>query len=480
MSGSDGKFAIGTEYVVKATLTPNPGYTFAGLANNSFTYGGAATVVTNAGSGVMVITFPALGKAWFVANYGIDTPGNGLSSETPFKTVNKALAEIAIDHGDGSPLTRADIVVIGTPDDRRTILIDNTANIYPPITLRGLSPTQQGILTADKDGWTNPTLPFAAASVANAYRVMEITTGAKVTLGNDLTITGGGQRAEVEYGAGVYVHDNGIDFPFIMNGGTITGNRAYKGLSGTGGGVYVRYTSAMIMNGGIISDNSSYRTGGVAATNESTFTMTGGVITNNDSVQAGAGVRVAGTTVSTFTMSGGVISANKATEGYSGGVYVGGSGRFIMSGGTVSGNTSPGSGGVWLNGNGIFVMDGGTISGNIAPLYGGGIGLVDTASFTMNGGIISGNTAGSGGGGVAVQSGTAIFKKEPLVSGGSSGIIYGNDGGDNSNTATSAATLLQGMGHAVYISDTMKRETTVLPDQSLDSTVSGADGGWVE
>jgi hypothetical protein len=478
MGGNDGKFTIGIEYVAKATLTPNPGYTFASLGNDSFTYGGA-TVVSNAASGVMVITFPALGKAWYVANYGTDVPSNGTSPDTPLKTVNYALERIALAHQTPHlDWTNADIVVIGTSGDNRTILIDNdNANTYPPITLRGLSPSQPGILTAQKAAadWYNPT-------AANAYRVMEITRGAKVILGNDITITGGGQRAEVQYGAGVYVHDNGIDSPFIMNGGAITNNRAYiSSLSGTGGGVYVRYTSAMIMNGGVISDNYSYRTGGVAATNDSTFTMTGGVITNNNSVQAGAGVRVVNGS-STFTMSGGVISANIATEGYSGGVYVGGDGKFIMSGGTVSGNTSPGSGGVWLNGNGIFVMDGGTISDNIAPQYGGGVGLVDTASFIMHGGIIRGNTAVSGGGGVAVyESSAATFKKEPPSPGGASGIIYGSNGDANSNTATGAAITLLNSGHAVYIAPEAggpkSRETTVTAYQNLDST---AADGWAE
>jgi hypothetical protein len=37
------------------------------------------------------------------------------------------------------------------------------------------------------------------------------------------------------------------------------------------------------------------------------------------------------------------------------------------------------------------------------------------------------------------------------------------------------------MGHAVYLADGLKkRETTVGPDQHLDSTVTGTAGGWVE
>jgi hypothetical protein len=124
-----------------------------------------------------------------------------------------------------------------------------------------------------------------------------------------------------------------------------------------------------------------------------------------------------------------------------------------------------------------------TISDNTAGEYGGGVWLHPTAiSFTMNGGIIAGNTAVSGGGGVAIHGG--VFKKEPLSSGGASGIIYGNDGGNNSNTARLAEVYLRDKGHAVYIAPEAggpkTREVTAGPDQHLDSTRAGPDGGWVD
>jgi hypothetical protein len=208
--------------------------------------------------------------------------------------------------------------------------------------------------------------------------------------------------------------------------------------------------------------------------------MNGGTITNNESDIAGAGVRVL--YLSSFTLNGGVISANKTSIGSVGGVYFGGTGasHFIMNGGAITGNTSVIGGGVFLESDNTFVMNGGTISDNTGGDYGGGVLLSVTASFTMQGGIIAGNTAKSGGGGVAVLGGT--FKKQPLVSGGASGIIYGSNGGDNSISATNAATLLRyDLGHAVYIAPEAggpkSRELTVLPDQHLDST---AADGWAD
>jgi hypothetical protein len=346
-----------------------------------------------------------------------------------------------------------------------------------------MSPAQPGILTADNDGWKNPdgTSPPSYPYVDDAYRVLEIRSGAVVTMGNDLTITGGGQKGDVLYGAGVFVHDNGLANPFIMNGGTITGNKTYTtAISGTGAGVQIRNGSAFIMNGGTISDNTAYRTGGVAIYYSSTFTMNGGNITNNESDITGAGVRVL--YLSSFTLNGGVISANKVNFGSNGGVYFGGTGasHFIMNGGTISGNTSLIGGGVFLESDNTFVMNGGTISDNTGGEYGGGVLLSSAASFTMKGGTISGNTAIAGGGGVAVLGGT--FIKTPAEGSETSGIIYGNNGGADSNTATSAATLLRNdLGHAVYIAPEAggpkTRETTVLPDQHLDS---GAPDGWTD
>jgi hypothetical protein len=100
----------------------------------------------------------------------------------------------------------------------------------------------------------------------------------------------------------------------------------------------------------------------------------------------------------------------------------------------------------------------------------------------MKGGTISGNTATASGGGVGVGSG--IFIKEPPTPGASSGVIYGYDPDNpNSNKVQTGTSfeILENMGHAVYVEDGPKtRETTVMPDQHLDSAVADADGGWAE
>jgi hypothetical protein len=86
----------------------------------------------------------------------------------------------------------------------------------------------------------------------------------------------------------------------------------------------------------------------------------------------------------------------------------------------------------------------------------------------MSGGTISGHTASSGGGLYVNYDGT--FTKQ------SGGIIYGSDAASTlKNTASGDSS-----GHAVYVatSSAKKRNTTAGEGVTLDSTKSGAAGGW--
>jgi hypothetical protein len=197
---------------------------------------------------------------------------------------------------------------------------------------------------------------------------------------------------------------------------------------------------------------------------------------------------------STITVSGtnaqlelknGTISGNANYYGSSydgGGVFIYG-GSFTMTGGTISGNTASGyyrgGGGVYVF-SATFTMTGGTISGNTASGYGargGGVYITVNSSFTMTGGTISGNTASGYGGGVYVWEYGSFSK--------SSGTIYGYSASDtiNSNIVKDySEEVVSDQGHAVYVyvdsSTYERRETTAGPEVNLDSTKSGAEGGW--
>jgi hypothetical protein len=216
---------------------------------------------------------------------------------------------------------------------------------YPPIILEG-DPVHKGELNANR-------------SAANDGRVLYIGNN-KVTLGDNLTLTGG----YTLWGGAVLVGTHGSDSAgeFIMAGGNISGNTAYSG-----GGVMV-YKGHMSMTGGIIQNNDNYGNGfggGVYVHDDGTsFSMNNGIIRGNGGTGTdnGGGVYVNGNGI--FTMTGGEI-LNNTSAAKGGGVYVAGYGDFTMSGGTISGNTSVEGGGVCVSKySAVFNKTGGTVSGN--------------------------------------------------------------------------------------------------------------------
>jgi hypothetical protein len=56
---SGGTFAAGTVYTAVVTLTPKPGYTFAGVTANAFSYAGATSVTNGANGSVATVVFAA-------------------------------------------------------------------------------------------------------------------------------------------------------------------------------------------------------------------------------------------------------------------------------------------------------------------------------------------------------------------------------------------------------------------------------------
>lgn len=213
----------------------------------------------------------------------------------------------------------------------------------------------------------------------------------------------GGKKSGAIGGGGVCVAPNGT---FIMNSGTIRGNKA----EGGGGGVYVGKGGSFTMSGGSICGNTAtYHGGGVYVEDNSPFTMTGGTISDNTTSGNGGGVYVTG---STFHMNSGTISGNTA-PGNGGGVYVVARSSFNLSSGNISNNTASGDGGgVYVFLGSSFNMDGGTISDNVSN-YGGGVYFdkanlpdYDTGSLVMEGGEICGNTSTKNGGGVYVANGS--------------------------------------------------------------------------
>jgi hypothetical protein len=77
-----GAFGAATVYKALVTLTAKTGFTFTGVAADSFAYSGATTVTNAANSGVVTITFPATtapGSASITLVYPTDAAADALT-----------------------------------------------------------------------------------------------------------------------------------------------------------------------------------------------------------------------------------------------------------------------------------------------------------------------------------------------------------------------------------------------------------------
>jgi hypothetical protein len=429
---------------------------------------------------------PVAFRTYYVAASGNGFPGNDGTSEAPFGTVALALGKLTEDYAQKDWLNKGEpnegfgvIIIKGAVTVSSAILIEGAD--YPSIVLRG-------------ESGSGSTLTWSG-DAATDY-LLKITSGAKVTLDEDLTLT----RTTANE-AMVYV---GTDSAFTMNGGDIAG----KSLKGRG--VYVDEGGAFTMKGGTISGNSITDTvdgknygGGVYVASNGAFIMNKGTITGNSATAKdlnlyscygfGGGVYVADN--GAFTMNDGTISGNKITLssnygtsfGRGGGVYVF-SGGFTMNGGTISGNTveatkngSVSGGGVFVSSGG-FTMNGGTISansiigkGSYGDGYGGGV-FVAWGGFTMNDGTISGNKftlcggfssgsgSGNGGGVVVANNGTFTMKKGTISA---NSIILSNTNGSGN-----------GRGGGMYVTSAgFMMDGGTISGNFITSTGSGNGGG---
>ncbi|MDR1836827.1 MAG: right-handed parallel beta-helix repeat-containing protein, partial [Treponema sp.] len=274
-------------------------------------------------------------------------------------------------------------------------------------------------------------------------------------------------------GAGVSVAGK-----FIMDGGSILNNKV-PGLC-TGGGVIIIGAGEFTMNGGLISGNYAESTGGgvgfyhsLTSEERAVFLMTGGTISNN-------------------------------TSGSGGGVYVSDFGNFTMTGGTISNNSASAGGGVYVSGiswgeSGEFIMTGGVINNNLTESNGGGIfsQYAHKGKVVIGGNaVISGNEANitnpfhgnSCGGGIYTSSiileGNCVIEGNKARNGGGVYLTYH----ENINTVTFTMTggvirsntaIEYGGGVALcYLSQGQRRDYTVpFAFDKTGGTIYGYDGG---
>jgi len=209
-----------------------------------------------------------------------------------------------------------------------------------------------------------------------------------------------------------------------VNGGLLKMNNGSTVIGNIGGTVHRWKTN------NVPSDAPS---GGGIIVMSGTFEMGGGTISSN-TAYFGGGVVVGRGGI--FTMYGGTISENRA-QWRGGGVHIWG-GTVTIHSGTISKNTAEGGGGVHIH-EGTLIMRGGTISGNVATSFGGGVS--SNYYFTKTGGTITG------------------YKSDPI----NGNVVKDEDGN-----------VLARKGHAIYLNDNKRKETTAGPEVNFAADGSGA------
>jgi uncharacterized repeat protein (TIGR02543 family) len=343
--------------------------------------------------------------------------------------------------------------------------------------------------------------------------------GVHVTGSSTFTMSNGNisGNSSSGWGGGVFVYDSGT---FTMSNGTISGNTAFYG-----GGVYVygNGTFTKQSDGIIYGANTSDELKNFAQTNDyghavyvnntqirnrtagkgvmldsslsgsadgwetpvpdnyslaqslewlSANVEEGGtytIVLNTDESLASQMLSYKGKNV-TITLKGDVAWRTVSLN-VNGALFIVESGVALILGNNVvlQGRTSNTAPLIRVNAGGTLRMESGSkITGNANTVSnGGGVNVNNNGAFTINGGEISGNTTANNGGGVYVAS-NGVFVKQ------SGGVVYGSNADNELKNSAQA----DGCGHAVYVSENETRDSTAEEGVTLDSSLSGAAGGW--
>ena len=264
-------------------------------------------------------------------------------------------------------------------------------------------------------GWTAWTSTTSLPTSGQYYLTADVTLTNEVQVSGDLTLclngyvittTAAKRLISTKDGAGVtftitdctaYTEDD------VYYAGALTGG---KDASAGGGAVFVRRSNTLKLYDGRITSNTSSIAGGGIALQANGNGHTGGKL----------------------YMFGGEIAGNTAINGTTyktgGGLYMGGTCLFEMTGGTISGNKGSGGGAIYTVGADITITTkDATITGNTASYTGAAIHCGGATTVTLEDTTITGNTCTntSAGGTIRMDAagGKVILSGKTVVAGNS-------------------------------------------------------------
>jgi hypothetical protein len=279
-----------------------------------------------------------------------DDDNDGLTEATAFKTLSYVVLEAVMSD------TIKTVTVIGTLNqtseghDLDNVFVITSLWEEAPILITGIPNAPSGRRAVLSASGTQKSCVRVSGSLGLTVRFEHIEISGSAKFGLEVGLT-----TDVTLGPGAVVRNN------------------------SGGGVYVYSPKDELRD--------LYRSG--------RLTLDGGVVENNKSERTGGGILVRGA----FTMKRGSVRNNRVVPDKNG--ISGGGGICIYSkdpvsieGGDITGNTAAEGGGIFISG-GSVTMSGGSISGNTATEAVGGVVVSKGATFNQRGGTISGNKASS-------------------------------------------------------------------------------------
>jgi hypothetical protein len=345
-----------------------------------------------------------LERVYYVSVLGSDIQNNGLTEQSPFQTLEKAVDAAKR----GSIKT---IVVIGnlTNEDRHSnsrgpaFSVDNNGS---EILIIGKS---YGVLSGGTKIYRDFFYPtvisvsgnfrFANIDIREGGICLEISSNSNVFLDNGVNIYGNSHSRFSDLFSpprSTGINNNGN---LVIQGDTTIKNN-WTANSGNAGGI-TNSGTLLIKDFVMISENraSSFSDGwsttfggGGGIYNSGNLTIQDSVkIINNSSRANAGGINNSGT----INMLGGEIR-NNASAKNGGGVY--NNGTFNMRNGTISNNEAEYGGGIYISGgsNSVFTLFNGAIENNKARLTGGAVYVESRARFNQNAGEMRNNTASDG------------------------------------------------------------------------------------
>ena len=363
------------------------------------------------------------GTVIYVSESGDDSAAGDESA--PLKTIGAAFTKAA----DGDTICLlSDIQLVGKlvlTGDKLVTLAGKADETTKKITYQKGSSTDLYMIEVGVENGTATTTNLTLENVtidaeAQDIRCIRVCPESQLTLGNGATVCNGravhrrdghsGNTGTNDWGGGIVVDSTA---KLIMNDGSaVTGCSAEQG-----GGIYL--SGEMEMNGGTISGNTAV--GDYFYTAYTQSAHGGAILIRANRADYDESYDVP----AKLTMTGGNIQNNKAESdlsAFGGAVAILGTPKntvdltneFIMTGGTISGNTAGYGGAIsayaaddYWNGNASVKISGNAeITQNIGRNGGGAIALLTskannyTSTVEMSGGTISGNETFSKGGGV--------------------------------------------------------------------------------